>query len=246
VVLGLVPRAPQLGAGVETVGEEEHVSGVHSSARVTRSNSGLGPSPSGAARRAAAVDRQHHRDRGGARRALRVEVEVAELADLVAPELEAHRLGHAEAVDVEDAAAHRVLPDVVDERDALEAHAGEVGGEVLGAPHVAAAQLEPRLLHGARELRALEHRARRGEEDLHVAARQPLERLDALAGDLGVRLGLAERLAVRVERGLGPPPTASRSASQRSASGTPAVSTTNSRCGWRRASAASTTASLDP
>jgi hypothetical protein len=130
---------------------------------------------------------------------------VAELADLVAPELEAHRLGHAEAVDVEDAAAHRVLADVVDHRHALEADAGEVGGEVLGAPHVAAAELEARFLDRARQLRALEHRARRGEQDVHVAARQPFERLDALARHLGVRLGLAERLAVWVERHLPAP-----------------------------------------
>jgi hypothetical protein len=37
--------------------------------------------------------------------------------------------------------------------------------------------------------------ARRGQEDVHVAAHQPLEGLDPLAGDLRVRLHLAEPFA---------------------------------------------------
>ena len=67
-------------------------------------------------------------------------------------------------------------------------------------PAVAAPQLEP----GGRERlgkpRALQHGARRGEQNADLAARHPLERLDALARDLGVRLHLAESFARRIER----------------------------------------------
>jgi hypothetical protein len=125
---------------------------------------------------------------------------VTQLDDLVAPELEAHRIGHAEAVDVEDAAAHRELRHVVDHLDALEADALEMRGQLLGPADVALPQLEACLAQRARQAGALEHRARRGEQDAHGPARQPLERLDPLTRDLRVRLGLAEALTVRVER----------------------------------------------
>ena len=64
-----------------------------------------------------------------ARGALRGEIEVAQRRDLVAPQLEAHGIRHAEAVDVDDAAAHAELRDIVDERDALEADGLEMRDE---------------------------------------------------------------------------------------------------------------------
>ena len=76
----------------------------------------------------------------------------------------------------------------------------EMRGQVLGPPRVALAQLEPRRGERARQLRALEQRAAGRDEDAEIAAADPLERLDALAGDLGVRLGFAEAFARRVER----------------------------------------------
>ena len=120
--------------------------------------------------------------------------------DLVAPELQAHRVGHAERVDVEDAAAQRELRDVLHHRHALEADALEVLGELARPAHVALAQLDAQVGERAGQPRALEQRARRGEQHADLAAAQPLERLDALAGDFDVRLRLAEPFARRIER----------------------------------------------
>ena len=128
------------------------------------------------------------------------EIEVPQVDDLVAPELGAHRLGHAEAVDVEDAAAHAELRDVLHHRHALESDALEVRRELLGAAHVALAKLDAQIVQRARHARFLEERARGREQDAQLAAADPLERLDALAGDLRVRLGLAESFARRIER----------------------------------------------
>ena len=65
---------------------------------------------------------------------------------------------------------------------------------------VAGLELEARVAHRGGQSRALEHRARGGHERAHFAARNALERLDALARDLEVRLDLAESLARRIER----------------------------------------------
>ncbi len=70
---------------------------------------------------------------------------MTQLGDLVAPEFEANRLGHAERVDVEDSATHRELGDVVDHGDALEADRLEMCGEFGRAFRVALPQLQARL-----------------------------------------------------------------------------------------------------
>ena len=87
----------------------------------------------------APVHREHERDFGIAGAALRIEIEVPQLDDVVAPELEAHRLGHAERVDVEDAAAHAELRDVFHHRHAFEPDAFEMRGQLLRATHIALA-----------------------------------------------------------------------------------------------------------
>jgi hypothetical protein len=53
---------------------------------------------------------------------------------------------------------------------------------------------------GAGKLRLLENCSRSGEENLDLAAADPLERFHALAGDLGVRLGFAKTFTGRVKR----------------------------------------------
>src|SRR2546423_14963143 len=67
-----------------------------------------------------AVHRQNQRDLGVARGALGYEIEVAQLGDIVTPELETHGLGHPEAVDIEDPTADAELRDILDHGDALE------------------------------------------------------------------------------------------------------------------------------
>ena len=73
-------------------------------------------------------------------------------------------------VDVEDAAAQAELRDVLDHRHALEADALEMLGELARAADVALAQLDAQIGERARQARALEQRARRGEQHADLAA----------------------------------------------------------------------------
>ena len=147
-----------------------------------------------------AVDGEDDGDRGVAHGALRQQVEVTQLGDLVAPEFEAHRLGHPEPIDIEDPAAHRELRDILDHRCALEADRLEVRGEGFEAPGVALAQLEARVAQGARQARSLEQGARRREEDAHVAVQQSFDGFHTFARHFGVRLEFAEPFPRRIER----------------------------------------------
>ena len=139
-----------------------------------------------------------------------------------------------------------LVRDVVHHRHALEPDALEVCGDLLWTSHVALSQLEPRAAEGSGQRRALENRPRCREEHPDVTAGDTLESLDALPGDLGVRLGLPKALARWIERDRRSSRMAWRSANQRSACGTPSVTITKNRVGRRRASAASATASLEP
>src|SRR6202030_2186196 len=80
------------------------------------------------------IDRKDERDVGVAGRPLGEEIEMAQLADVVTPELEAHRLRHPEAVDVEDSTAYAELGNVLHHRDALKADGAEVRGQLFGPP----------------------------------------------------------------------------------------------------------------
>jgi hypothetical protein len=133
---------------------------------------------------------------------LRRDVEGAHRLELVAPEFQAHRRPHPEAVDVDDPAAHAVLGDILHHGDAREADAIEMRRQVLESPTLAAPQDEPRLGEGAREACPLLHRARGGEEHADPASRERLQRLHALPRDLGVWLDLAEPFARGIERHL--------------------------------------------
>ncbi|HJR64999.1 MAG TPA: hypothetical protein VJ802_01115 [Gemmatimonadaceae bacterium] len=72
------------------------------------------------------VDRENDDMLDVARGPLGEDIELPERRDLIPPELEAHRAGHAEPIDVDNAATHRELRDIVDQRDALEADRLEV------------------------------------------------------------------------------------------------------------------------
>jgi hypothetical protein len=56
-------------------------------------------------------------------RALVQDVELADRRELIAPEFEADRIRRTEPEQVDDAAAHGELPDALDQRSPLEAHA---------------------------------------------------------------------------------------------------------------------------
>src|SRR5262249_18740342 len=148
------------------------------------------------------VDGKHERAIDDAARALRHEIEVAKVHDLVAPELGANGLRHPERIDVENATADPELGDVFHERHALESDALEVLGELGQAVAVSLLELDAEVAQRAGHARLLGERARCGDEHAQLATREPLERLDALTGDFHMRLGFAESLARRVE----PPP----------------------------------------
>ena len=124
---------------------------------------------------------------------------MAQLGDLVAPELQPHRLCHPEAVDVEDSSAHAELRDVIHHLHALEPDRLEVGREILRPAAVPFTYLESSLGERARQLRLLEQRPGGSEQDPDFAASDSLEGLDTLARDFGVRLYLAEALARGIE-----------------------------------------------
>ena len=146
-----------------------------------------------------AVDRQHERVRHLASGTLRRHVELAQVHDLVAPELRAHRIRHAEAVDVEDAAAHAELRDVLHHRHTLEADALQVLDQLREPVLLALAQLDAQVAKRPRHPGALEQRTRRRDQESHLAAHRVLERLDPFTGHLHVRLGFAESFARRIQ-----------------------------------------------
>ena len=146
------------------------------------------------------IDRQDDGVLDVARRTLRQNVELSKRRHLIAPELEAHGAGHPESVDVHDPTAHRELRDVVDEGHPLEPNGLEMRCQVLKPVLRAVADFQPSPAKRAGQTRALEHRTSRRHEQAHATPRDLLQRLDALAGDLEVRLDLAESLPRRIER----------------------------------------------
>jgi hypothetical protein len=80
----------------------------------------------GVARCYLSVDGQNERNFGLARRPLSQQVEVPELGDVVAPELQPHGLRHAKTVDVEDSTPHTELGDIFDHRHLFESDRLEV------------------------------------------------------------------------------------------------------------------------
>ena len=101
-----------------------------------------------------------------------------QLGEIVAPELQPDRFGHAESVDVHDAAAHGELRDIFDHLDLFEADRHEVVGERLETPDLTTPKFESRRGERFRDAGAFQHRARSGEQDPHAAAGHPLERLE--------------------------------------------------------------------
>ena len=192
MVLGFIPRAHQLGKHRRAGGHDDH--GIRRPQRGQRHPLGVAVVIAHAT-----IDRQDQRELGITRAALRVEIEVAQLDDVIAPELEAHRLGHAERVDVDDAAAHGELRHVFHHLHALEADGFEVRRKIFQPTHVAFAQFEPRTGEGARQGGLFEDSTGRGQQQAHAAAPELLERLHAFAGHFGMRFDFAEAFSWRVQ-----------------------------------------------
>ena len=193
-----------------------------------------------------AVHGKHDCNRGRSRRTLGKKIEVPELGDLVSNELETNRFSHTEAVDVEDPAAHTVLGDLLHHRCPFEPDAVEVACQVFRAPHVSLMQLEPRALHRSRDTGPLEKGAGGRQHDADaprptrssVSTRSPATSACGSASPNPSRGGY-NATAVSATSDC-------RSASSRSASGSPCVTTARNRPGSRRASAATITAADDP
>src|SRR2546428_7495444 len=133
-------------------------------------------------------------------RALRIEIEAAHRDDFVAPPFDAGRRRHPEAVDIENPATNAVLGDFGDCRDALISHHIETLRGVGESPFLFIDfDHEPRLLESRRHRRPLGAGSRCSDQDTHRPAQQRLERLDALARELVMRLLGAQRLALRLE-----------------------------------------------
>src|SRR5436309_1949703 len=135
-------------------------------------------------------------------RALRVEIEAPHRCDLVDPPFDARGAGHAESVHVENAAANAVLRDLGDCGHALVSHGVEALRGVRQAPLLFTnldheAPLLERRGYGS----PLRGRARGGDHHADRAAQQCIDRFDAFAGQLVMRLHGTERLALGVQRG---------------------------------------------
>ncbi len=117
-------------------------------------------------------------------RALRERREGADRLDLVAEELDAERLSAGGREDVDETAAHRELPAVVDALDALVAGERELLGETFDADLPPGGELER---HGSRRRPAAATRRprartrRRGRRARERRARAPARRRDAAA-----------------------------------------------------------------
>ena len=120
VVRGLVPGALQLGQEVRARRDRR------AACRAGRARRSRAARRSSRPRAPARPRAARSRDRPSRVERCDDELEVAQIDDLVAPELHAHGVGHAERVHVEDAAAQTELRDVLDHRHALEADALEM------------------------------------------------------------------------------------------------------------------------
>src|SRR5205085_11106923 len=192
MMLRFIPRASELGLDVTVLGNyDDRVWRKKRNDRDTR----VVVDDS----RDLSIHRKNQREARVSRRTLAHEVEVTQLDDLVSPELETRRFGHAEAVDVEDSSAHTELRDVLDHQHSLESDGFEMQRKIFRTPDVAFAKLESRLSERSRKLRALEQGACSREQNANVAARQTVEDFNSLTRNFGVRLGLAKSFAGRIE-----------------------------------------------
>jgi hypothetical protein len=124
---------------------------------------------------------------------------VADRLDLVAPELDADRLGRAEPEDVENPTAKRELTDLLDGCDPLEPHGGEALGGVRGAELRARPELEPEVLQARDRRRQLLEGAGRCDQRGGSSGQHALQRLHTHPTDLDMRFPLlvGKRLTLR-------------------------------------------------
>ena len=125
------------------------------------------------------------------------EVEHAHRTDFVAPPFDPGGAGHAEAVEVDDAAPHRELRHFGHGRHATVAHRFKGGHELAQWSLFPRGEAQSHRLEGSRNGGALGAGTDRGDEHADLAVQQLREGLDPLTGDLEVRLVLSQRFALR-------------------------------------------------
>ena len=141
----------------------------------------------------------HPVERGGG--ALIEDVEAADGADLVAPELQPDRVLGAEAEQVDDAAPHRELAHLLHEPRLLEAHGLQPLGQLGGADLLPHPEGEPERGEGVGDVLPLLDGPGRGHQHADAAGEERLQRLHPLPAHLHVVLLRLERerLPLRVE-----------------------------------------------
>ena len=122
-----------------------------------------------------------------------------QLGDVVAPELETHRLCHPETVDVEYPAAYAELSDVLYHWYALEPNGFKMPGQLLQPARVSLAQLEPSGCERPWQLGALEERAGGSDEHAQITASDSLQRFHSFPGDFGVSFRFTKTFSRRVK-----------------------------------------------
>ena len=134
-----------------------------------------------------------------AQRALRLGLEPAQRLDLVAEQLDSHRVGCERCVDVDHAAAHRERAGLVDDRGPAPARGDQRGRQLVAVDRLA----EPDRAPASRELGGGQRPAHQGlgrghDDPRRQAGGQPVERRDALddAGPI--------RRQIRVRRDVDP------------------------------------------
>ena len=125
---------------------------------------------------------------------------MAQLDNIIAPELKAHRLGHAERVDVDDATTYGELGNILHHRHPFKSNGFEVRRERFQATYITLAQFQSSAGQSARQRRLFEHRPRGGEQHPDATSAEQFQRFNTLTGDFRMRLHFAEAFAGRVQR----------------------------------------------
>src|SRR5512138_1236601 len=117
---------------------------------------------------------------------------MTQLDNFVSPEFETNRLSHAEAVNVEDAAAHTELGHIFNHRSSFESNRFEMRCQIFWSAVVALPELQTGTRKRGWKLRPFQNRAGGSQKNSDIAPRESLQRLHPLAGDFCVWLRFAE------------------------------------------------------
>ena len=132
--------------------------------------------------------------------ALGFRIEAADRFQLVAEEIEPHRLRHAGRVEIDDAAAHRIVAGLAHRRGARKAVELEPAGDALHVEHIAGRDRQRLRRHHVARRHALERGIDGGEQDRRPVAafdaRKARQRGHALRDHAGMRRHPVVRQAI--------------------------------------------------